>query len=181
MVSGGILVSDAGVASAVPTTRARLYVDNSNGHDTGIAIANPGSSGGTIQLTAYAIDGKTPAGSSVPTSFTLDSRQHRANVARDLIQGIPAGFTGLMEVSSSTPFVALTLRALINSRGDLLFATFPNADLTRPAPEPVIFPHIADGGGFRTEFILLGPVSAADTTVRLLDEAGSPLPVGKVQ
>ena len=175
VVQQGIVVNEAGVPAATPTTRARLYVDNSGGHDTGIAIANPRDTGAAISLRVYEMDGKTTV--SEPASFSLDPRGHRANVARDLVSGLPAGFRGLMEVSSPTPFVALTLRALINSRGELLFATFPNADLTRPAPAPVIFPHLADGGGFRTEFILLGPITPAQTTLRLFGQDGKPLDV----
>jgi hypothetical protein len=78
-------------------------------------------------------------------------------------------------VTSPSPFVALTLRLVFNSRGDLLMTTFPVADQMRPAPSPVIFPHLADGGGFRTELILVGPQSAADTVVRLYDDGGQPL------
>src|SRR5262249_13016886 len=39
--AGGILVTESGVPSATPTTRARLYIDKSSGHDTGLAIASP--------------------------------------------------------------------------------------------------------------------------------------------
>jgi YD repeat-containing protein len=179
VVQQGTVVNEAGVPGAVPTTRARVYVDSSAGRDTGIAIANPGGEGANIRLNAFSLDGRTPAGAGVQ-AFALSGRGHRANLAGDLMPGLPSGFVGLLEISSPAPFVALTLRALFNARGELLLTTVPIADLTRPAPSPLIFPHIADGGGFRTEFILLGPISAADGTLNLFAGDGSPLPAGRL-
>jgi hypothetical protein len=100
-------------------------------------------------------------------------------VAADFVAGLPADFVGVMEASSTTPFVALTVRSLFDSRNDLLFTTFLVADLTRPAPSPVIFPHIADGAGFQTELILIQPTGAASMTVRYLDDNGQALNVAQ--
>ena len=90
---------------------------------------------------------------------------------------MPNGFRGVFEISSDTPFVALNLRALINGRGEILLTTFPIADPTRPAPSPVVFPHFADGGVFRTELILQSPVDLIDAVVRLIGDSGVPVPV----
>lgn len=83
-----------------------------------------------------------------------------------------------MEISSTSPFVALTLRSLFNGRGDFLLTTFPIADLTRTAPTPIIFPQIANGGGITTQFILLSGGAASSTTVRYFAEDGVPLFLG---
>lgn len=42
---GGILVTESGIPSVFPTNHAMIYVDKSNGHDTGLAIAAPGGGG----------------------------------------------------------------------------------------------------------------------------------------
>jgi hypothetical protein len=110
---------------------------------------------------------------------TLPASGHLARVAGDFISGLPAGFTGVLEVSTPEPIVALTVRSLTNNRGDLLFTTFPVADLRRPAPAPVIIPHIADGGGFQTELILIEPGGASSLTVRYFDDDGQPLNAAK--
>jgi hypothetical protein len=52
--------------------------------------------------------------------------------------------------------------------------TFPVADLTKAAPLPIIFPQIADGGGYITEFILISSGQAASTTLNYYDENGMP-------
>jgi hypothetical protein len=162
----------------MPTTRARIYVDKTTGRDTGVAIASPASTGSTLTVRAYQRDGVSAIGSA--TSIALSSAGHDAKLAGELVPSLPAGFTGVLDISSSTPFVALTLRLFTNARGETLLTTFPVADQTRAAPFPVVFPQVADGGGFETEFILLGPVSAARTVVRFYDDQGIPLPVGKL-
>jgi hypothetical protein len=173
----GILVTESGVPSATPTTRARIYVDKSGGHDTGLAVANPGASVGRIVFQAFQNDGSTPAGEGVAV-VDIPSKGHSAKFVGQLISGLPEGFTGAVQVDSTTPFVALTLRSLSNARGDFLLTTFPIADANQPAPAPIVFPQIADGGGYRTQFIFISPSGSATITVNLLDDAGSTLELG---
>jgi hypothetical protein len=44
-------------------------------------------------------------------------------------------------------------------------ATFPVADMTVAAPSPIVFPQIADGGGYVTQFILIGAGGASSVTL----------------
>jgi hypothetical protein len=74
-------------------------------------------------------------------------------------------FTGVLEISSIRPFAAVTLRSLNNGRGDFLMTTFPVADGARAAPSPIVFPQIADGGGYSTQFILLSATGAASFSI----------------
>jgi subtilisin family serine protease len=173
---GGIRVTESGVSSAVATTHARIYIDRSGGHETGLALACPGSSGINIALNAYQADGSTAAGSG---TLNISGNGHTAQLAGQLISSLPSGFTGVLDISSTAPFVALTLRVLTNARGDSLMTTFPVADMTQLAPAPVVFPHIVDGGGYVTQFILLSAGPAANATVNFYDEKGVPLAVGK--
>lgn len=106
---------------------------------------------------------------------------HTARFVGQLIPGgLPAGFTGVLDISSDSAFVALTLRSLVNGRGDFLLTTFPIADSTRTAPAPVIFPQIADGGGFQTQFIFIG-TGTTGVTIKLscLGDDGLPIDVGR--
>ena len=172
----GTLVTESGVPAVTPTTRARIYVDKSAGHDTGLAVANPGGSSIRITANAYQSDGVTRAGSS-PGMVDLAPMGHDARFAGQVIPSLPAGFTGVLELSSSAPFAALTLRSLMNERGDFLITTFPIADVTQAPPAPIIFPQIADGGGYQTQIILLSPGGPASTTLSLYGDDGKPLPV----
>jgi hypothetical protein len=174
----GMVVSESGIPAAIPTTRARIYVDKTPGRDTGVALANPAGGPVSIVAAAFQADGSTAAGSPVTINLALNG--HRARFAGELISGLPAGFVGVLDFSSDAPFVALTLRLTTNSRNEALLTTLPVADQTRPAPSPVIFPQIADGGGYETELIFAGTANAATVVVRYFDSNGSPMPVGRL-
>jgi hypothetical protein len=175
---GGILVTESGVPSAAPTTHARIFVDTTGGHDTGVAIMAVGNTGAGVSLRAFQNDGTTPAGSSLGP-LALNTNGHKAAFVEQLISWLPADFTGVLDISSSTPFAAVTLRSLTNSRGNFLLTTFPIADLTRPAPSPIVFPQIADGGGYMTQVILLSAGGASSATLSFYGESGIPLAVGR--
>jgi hypothetical protein len=100
---------------------------------------------------------------------------HDAQFADQLITGLPVGFTGVLDISSTTPFAALTIRSLINERGDFLITTFPIADANRAAPSPIVFPQIADGGGYVTQFILISTSESSSTTLSFYGDDGTPL------
>jgi hypothetical protein len=175
---GGVRVTESGVPAATPTTNARIYVDQSGYHATGLAVANPGAAGLDANLKAYHADGRAVAGGG-EVSLSLDATGHTARFVSQLLPALPAGFTGILDISSTSPFVALTLRSLTNSRGDFLLTTFPVADQTRPAPTPMVFPQIADGGGYATEFVLMTTGGPSSLTLKFYAEDGTPLPLGK--
>jgi hypothetical protein len=109
----------------------------------------------------------------------LDPNGYAAAFADQFIKPLPEGFTGVLEVSSETPFAALTLRTLVNERQDFLMATFPVADLETSAPSPIVFPQVVDGGGYLTQFIFISPAAASTSTLDFWDETGAPLPIGE--
>jgi hypothetical protein len=175
---GNFLVTESGIPAAVSTTHARIYVDMSGGHSTGLAIANPTNAKASIIITAFQSDGVTGIGTS-QGPLQVAANGHEAHFADEFIAGLPAGFTGVLDIVSSTPFAALTMRSLYNERNEYLLTTFPIADMTRGAPAPIVFPHIADGGGYVTQFILIGAGGASSVTLNFYGEDGKPLPVGK--
>jgi len=172
----GVLVTESGIPSATPTTHARVFVDTSGGHDTGLALGNPGNGFVSIALAAFQPDGSTQAGAS-QGPIALGSNGHAATFVDQQITGLPANFQGVLDIVSDSPFVALTLRSLVNERGDFLLTTFPVADMNKPAPVPIIFPQIAHGGGFTTEFILLSAGSSGAATISFFGDAGNPIAI----
>jgi hypothetical protein len=165
-----VLLTESGVPSALPTTHARIYVDLTQNHNTGLALTNISSAVTPYLIKAFQTDGSTLVGSN--TLFSLPARGHSGQFTNQLIPGLPSNFTGVLDISSVTPFAALTLRSLMNQRGDFLITTLPIADYNQPAPSPVLFPHIVDGGGFSTQFILLNPGDAVDASLVLYNDAG---------
>jgi len=174
---GGALLTEAGVPSAIPTTRARVYVDTTDGHDSGIAVAATTASQVSVTLQAFATDGITPLGQ--PATVGLQGNGHIARYAGELISGLPANFTGVLDISAPTPVATLTLRQLINARRETLFTTLPVADLTRPAAAGLVFPQIADGGGYHTEYIFISAGDASRSALFFFGDDGSSLVVVK--
>jgi hypothetical protein len=177
----GVLVTESGIPPATLTSHAHIYIDQSGGHMTGLAIANPQSSSITVNLTAYQTDGVTPAATG--SSPSIRANGETAAFTSSLFPSLPAGFTGVLDISAASPFAALTLRALPNTRGDFIITTFPVADLARPAPTSIVFPHVVDGnsgGLYQTQFIMLGATGASSVTLKLYSDYGAPLPMTTV-
>jgi hypothetical protein len=168
-----VLLTETGVPSSSSTTHARIYVDRSGNHNTGLAIANINGTLANITINAYQTDGVTAAGTT-NGSMSLSAYGHNAKFADQLIAELPDGFTGILDVSSTTPFAALTVRSLYNENKDYLMTTFPVADVNQRAPSPIVFPQIADGGGYATQFILLSTGGAASTTIDYSGDDGTP-------
>ncbi|MEJ2147721.1 MAG: hypothetical protein P8020_21595, partial [Acidobacteriota bacterium] len=176
---GGILVTETGVPAATPTTHARIYVDESLNHATGLALAGPGDSSIDVTLRAFGMDGASPAGQGA-ASMNLTAYGHRAGFVSDLVSELPTDFRGVLDISSSSPVVAVTLRTLTNSRGDFLVTTFPIADTLQQAPSPIVFPQIANGGGYVTEFILISTTGGATkATLCFFGDDGMPWAVAE--
>ncbi len=174
----GVLVSESGIPAAEPTTHARIYIDQTGNHGTGLALAALSGSGLDVALKACQMDGSTPAGSA-GARVVLNQNGHSARFVSQLIPGLPPDFTGVLDISAEAPFAALTLRSLTNSRGDFLLTTFPVADSNRLPPFLTVFPQIADGGGYVTQFILLSATGTSSATLQLWGNSGTPLAVVK--
>jgi hypothetical protein len=173
-----VLVSESGVPSSSATTHARIYVDRSGNHNMGLAIANISNEPANITINAFQSDGITTAGTS-NGPLSLAAHGHSAQFADQLITGLPDAFMGILDISSTTPFGALTVRSLYNENNDYLMTTCPAADVNQAAPFPIVFPQIAAGGGYVTQFLLLGTSGASSTQINLYANDGSPLAIGK--
>lgn len=85
---------------------------------------------------------------------------------------------GVLRVTSSTPISVMGLRARYNERRDFLITTTPATSEAAAPVGPLYFPHIADSGGFTTQFILFSatpeqqPYSGA---VQFFSPSGEPL------
>jgi hypothetical protein len=172
-----VMITESGIPSAPATIQARIYIDLTESHNTGLAIANLGAAS-DVSIRAFQADGVTPAGESLGP-LQLADYGHDAKFANQLISGLPENFTGVLDIRSPTPFAAVTVRSLLNERDDFLVTTFPVADCTQPSPSPIVFPQIVDGGGYITQFILLSADGPASTIINFHSEDGNPLAVGK--
>jgi subtilisin family serine protease len=171
-------VFETGVPASVPTTHLHLFIDMSQGHNTGIALTATGGSPTDLNIQAFQLNGVIPAGTE--KTIRLNPHEHQASFVDELVGGLPEGFIGVLDISSNHPFAAIALRCLINERGDFLTSTYPNADMTRSAPpEPFIFPQIAAGDGYTTQFFFLSSGGSNTVELNFFSDTGAPLAVGK--
>ncbi|MBM3789822.1 MAG: hypothetical protein FJW35_05665, partial [Acidobacteria bacterium] len=162
-IRNGSVVTEAGVGAGKSTTSARIFVDNAACY-TGVALVNRAPQTCSVSFTLIDRDGLA-----LETRMRqLPPNAHLAIFAHELFPGLGDKFTGLMEISTTTPVAPITLKLVINAREDLIYTTLPVADLSRPpAASSLILPQIAFGGEFSTRLVLINTDRSNNSTGRL--------------
>ncbi len=175
--TGGVTVSEAGVPALRAARSQRMYAELSGPIVTGVAVANPGLLPTTATFTLTNLAGATLGTS----NLTIPANGQTALFLNQLpgFQAL-ASIQGVLKVSteSTAGLSVVALRARTNERGDFLITTTPPVDEGVNAAMPeLLFPHIADGGGFTTQFVLFGntTVEAPSGTLKMFTQAGSSL------
>ncbi len=175
VVNGDNVVSEAGVGLSKATRSFTVYIDNVNNAYSGYAIANFGSANANLTLT---LRDKTGVQAGSPLQLSLPPGQHFAKfAAQHFPSAATAGFEGSIEVTSDQDVAAVALR--YDNPNQDVFSTIPV--LVNEAATTLYFPQVADGLGYRTNFILLNPSTASATaTLEFYDNQGNPLslPIG---
>lgn len=147
----GVLVSQAGVGASGLIQSGRIFVDES-GALTGIALVNPAAQNASVTFTLRDAAGATIDGKGI----SLGAHQHTALYISELFAGRPANLTGTLTFDSTQALAAITLRESRNAQGEPVYTTIPVLDLKAPPGNgAVVFPHIAVGGGFTTQILLM--------------------------
>ena len=169
----GVLVTEAGVGAVEPVIRGRVFVDEVDTR-TGVALVNPETASQVVNLTLRDANGITVG----EESLVMNPGQHLAQFADELF-GTAPGFEGSLTFESAAGLGAIALRQSANGFGEALFTTLPVADLDAEAGSgAAVFPHLATGGGFRTQAILINPSGETISgRVRFVQSDGTPLDV----
>lgn len=118
--SNFVLLGAATVFSSAPTTRAALFLTNTVGFRTAVAIANDTDTGAQYQITIV-----TSTGQALTTvNVSVAARTNVAKFIDELVQ-LPANFGGGAIISGSTAFSAVGL--LFNGSTFLSVAAVPFA------------------------------------------------------
>ena len=157
--NNGVTVAEAGVGSAPPSAAVRLYAEVSGGTDqiqTGIAVANSSAAAATVNFELTTLAGVSTG---LTGSIVVPANGHAATFLGQ-IQGfarLATPFQGVLRISSTAPSgISVTgLRGRYNERGDFLITTTPPVnESTAVSSTELLFPHLADAGGYTTQFIL---------------------------
>jgi hypothetical protein len=174
---GGTLVSEATVPASPLMLSARVFAEIDGRVNTGVAIANPNTARIDVSFSFTDSAGVERRAGSI---MIPGNGQVAAFLDQAPFNG-PAPFTGSLTLVSPSPFAAIALRGLTNERSEFLLTTLPVSDLTvDPGSSlpafPALFPHLAVGGGWVTQVVIVNP---GDTTISgsvvLSDPSGQPL------
>ena len=141
---------------------------------TGLAIANVEDTSNTVTLEVTHLDGSLAA---APEMLTLPPSGQVARFLNDIFS-LPDDFSGILRITSSAEIAVIGLRLRVNEHGEIKITTTPPSNETEASTmADTFFPHIADSGGWSTQFILFsgtaGQVSSG--TLNFFDRSGEPL------
>jgi hypothetical protein len=180
--NNGTTVAQAAIPAVPVGSAFRLYVEAAGDFasgaagsiQTGLAVANTSADTAIVTLELSKLDG-----SSVGLTGTL-SIPANGQTAIFLNQipefgSLPTPFQGVLRVSSSASFAVTGLRGRYNERNDFLITTTPPVNEATAASTSTLFlPHIADSGGYTTQFILFSaqPGLSSSGTIQFLSRSG---------
>jgi hypothetical protein len=180
----GITISEAGAPVAVAGDAFRFYVEATGDFargligsvQSGFAISNASSVSVSVKLELRRIDGS-------PTGLTATLLiPPRGQVSRFIYQipelaSVQLPFQGVLRITSAAQVSVMGLRGRLNERNDFLFTSTPPVNEGSTVNPALFFPHFADGGGYRTEFILFSgsPSEASSGQLRFVEPSGAPL------
>jgi Beta-propeller repeat len=142
-----------------------------------LALANSADTPATVTLKMIGFDG---ADSGLSSTITLPPKGHYSRFLNEIpgFEELPHPFLGVLYATTSDPGVTFAgFRTRYNEQGQ--FTMTATGPLKAVGSGPVIFPHLVDGGGYATQFILINGEgsSGAVGTIRYLDQLGNPLNV----
>jgi hypothetical protein len=181
----GITKLQTDVPGGLPATTFRMYVESLPGFETGvpgsartgIALANPGAAAATVRLDLTNFSG----GLQASTTTQIPPGGEVVQMVNDFpgFGTLPQTFQGVLKLTvlSGTGVLASSFRASYNPNGNLLATTTGPLSENAGLPGLLVFPHIAEGGGYITRFIIVGSLSGQSNAgvLRFFNETGTPV------
>ena len=176
----GKTLSEAGVPALPKGSAFRVYAEASGmpgqigSISTGLAITNVGDTANTVTLEVTNLDGSLAA---APETLTLPPSGQVARFLYDIFS-LPDNFSGVLRVTSTADIAIVALRLRVNENGEIKVTTLaPSNEMDPPTSENRFFAHLADSGGWSTQFILFSGTAgqASSGTLRFIDASGQPL------
>ena len=178
--SGGVRVTEAAVLGR-RATQLRTYIENSGvlgslgSIQSGLAIANADVSTVSVTVEAIRLDGTSTG---LSTSLSIPVGGKVAKFANEIFPTLPATFKGILRLTAPTPISVAGIRGRVNERNEFLISTVPAIDeLAQASSAEIGFPHIVDGGGYTTQFVLFNAVIGQSSSGNVLFRTTGGLPL----
>jgi hypothetical protein len=170
--SAGVTVTETGVPALRSGTAFRTQIETAGNFasgelsmQAGLAIANTSATAATVSLE---LSGST-ASISIPANGQTVLFLNQISG----FESLPSALQGVLRITSGSPIAVLNLRARYNERREFLISTSTPVDESAVVTSSeLLFPHTADGGGYRTQFVLFGDNTAG--TMYFLNQSGQP-------
>jgi hypothetical protein len=182
--NAGVTVTEAAAPALTAGSAFRTYVEAAANSgqvgpiQTGIAIATASPVPVAVNFELMNLAG-APTG--LTSTVTIPAHGQVALFLSQIagFQSLKLPFQGILRISASASgrISVAGLRGRYNERGDFLITTTsPVIDAGAPSNAEMIFPHWAIGGGYSTQFILLGGSTQTSSGVLgFFSQAGEPL------
>jgi len=173
----GVTVTQTGVPTTAPASLLRVYGENSASLRSGFAFANATSRSVAVNYEVLSKDG---ASIGVSGSLEIPANGQRSMFLNELpgAQALPAEFKGVLRVTTSGSISAMGIRGRTNERGEFLVSTTMPDQGSDDSSAELYIPHFAQGGGYTTEFILIGRSTAAQAntgSIQFYSQSGQAL------
>ena len=182
LTTGGVTVTQASVQAQAPAAAFRMYVENSgtagqaSSIQSGVAITNTSTTTATVNLELMEMTG---ASTGLTAIVSVPGQGHVSKFLSEIFPAVSASFRGVLRITSgATPLAVVALRTRYNETGRFLITTAPvSNEASAATTADLIFPHIADGGGYTTQFVLFSGIAGqvSNGTVRFLSRTGQEL------
>lgn len=180
----GVTVSEAGVPAQAAGNSFLVYAESvgdfpqgaAGSMRTGLAIANTTANPTTVVVEVQNLDGSTGLIGVLPVPGNGQAALFMNEIPG--LETLITPFSGVLRLSSAAPVTLVGLRGRYNERNDLLITTTPPSNESAPPPATsLFFPHLADAGGYFTQFNLFSSRTGqpASGTLRFFSQAGGPL------
>jgi hypothetical protein len=165
----GVMVSETGVSASSALVKGRIYNESSASVKTGIVLTNPNDTEASV---SFFLTDETGADSGAG-SLTLPPRGQIARFLDESPFNAAGPTGGTFSFRSNIPVSAATLRGITNERNEFLIDAMPVINSDKPAPTNPFFPHFAEGGGWKTQFVLVNPSDTAIAGTLSFQEQGT--------
>jgi TonB family protein len=167
-----VTISEAAVVP-VSGTALRMYSEAAGAagsalsKQSGIAVTNLSASPATVTFEQSGLDGSAIASASI----VIPGNGQISKFLRDVFASLPSSLQGVLRISAPQPGVSVVgLRGRYNERGEFLITTTPPASETAPTSliSSYVFPEVANGGGYTTQFLLFSRSGGQPTNARVV-------------
>ena len=179
--NAGMTIAEAGTPSMSLGNAFRMYAeaDKTNMIVTAIAVQNAGAADTAVNFELTALDGTSTG---LTGQLVIPANGQRSLFLNQIpgFENLPLPFKGVLRVSTTNPVISvLGVRSRWNERGDFIFTTTPATNENAPAGSQLMFPHIVNGGGYSTQFIMFSgtPSQPTNGNLQIYSQAGSSLNV----